>query len=612
MQIRQVSVYLILRFSSLIVLMVTVVGVPTNAKKSQPRPYAGIVNGDTIWLDEFSREVGRRAELYETAGTFNQSDITEQTWKEIVMSVLLRQQAHKFGLMPTPEEIDSVLLRATPDFVMHGVVDDKGRFDKSLLLAMALNPDSLVKARGKKLTQQQRLDQASQLKASMSELRSKVGHQMMLQRLKDKITDSMSVDTSLLRKRYEEVATSALVEMLYFPCPAITQEPTQAELKAYYESHSANYSTTSEMRRLAMLTWPLVAIPVDSNLFLANVKAWMELLNNAKSARETDSVWNQVASTISSGSTTLHPDSANHKEFYNACRGKGRGTAVGPFLLSSGVHVLLIDSAYAETKTKEKRIAVRVAITDIPPSQETIDSTLREVDIAVDMYDRGTMLGEIAAKFHKQIDFSPFFTSDSKIYDSYRLVDAAFQTQVGAATDPVDAPASGVVFGVVTDSIPAGPLPLEAVIDRVKADMQRELACKSIESVVKSYAGIVVLLEDGRMLVPEPPKGATILRDVTVTMDGLIGEIITDPFAARVICGTSAYGLMDSFRGDAGWYIVNVKSINKAPDEKFPLFLEENGKGLIEEQRAANWEKWKSGLLNRSDIEDNRWIYFRY
>ncbi|MBI2794218.1 MAG: SurA N-terminal domain-containing protein [Ignavibacteria bacterium] len=612
MQLRQVSDFLIVSISVLLIQLVTLSGASANAQTPQQRPYAGIVNGDTIWLDDFSREVGRKAELYETVGSMNPSDIMEQTWNEIVMAVLLRQRAQTAGLTPTPAEIDSVLLSATPDFVMRGVVDDKGRFDKPLLLAMALNPDSLVEARGQKLTAQQRTEQAGQLKASMSELRSKVGHQLMLKRLKDKVTDTLVVDTTALRKRYQETSTTALVDLLYFPCPNITQEPTRPELEAYFESHSPNYTTTTEMRRMAMLTWPLVAAPVDSNLFLANIKAWIELLNKAKSAHETDSVWNEVASTIASGSTTLHPDSATHKQFYEACQGKKKGTAVGPFILSSGVHVLLVDSVFSEKGKKGKRIAIRVAITDIPPSKETVDSTLREVEVAVDMYDRGTVLNELATKFHKQIVFTPFFNSDTKIYDSYRLVDVAFQAHVRAATEPVDASALGIVFGVVTDSIPPGPLPLDAAVASVKADMQRELACKSIESVVKGYAGIVAVLEDGRMLVPEPPKGATILRDVTITMDGLIGESIVDPLAASVICGSATSGLMNAFRGDVGWYVVNVKSVSKARDEEFPMFMKANGQGLVDEQRSAYWEVWKSTLIKQSVIEDRRWMYFRY
>jgi hypothetical protein len=155
-------------------------------------------------------------------------------------------------------------------------------------------------------------------------------------------------------------------------------------------------------------------------------------------------------------------------------------------------------------------------------------------------------------------------------------------------------------------------MPLDAAISSVRSDMQRELACKSIESVVKGYAGIVVVLEDGRMLVPEPPKGATILRDVTVTMDGLIGESIVDPLAARAICGSVATGLMDPFRGDAGWYIVNVKSVTRARDEEFPMFMKVNGPGLIDGQRSAQWEAWKSKLIKQSVIEDRRWMYFRY
>ena len=576
------------------------------------RPIAGIVNGDTVWLDQYSREVGRRAELSKDVHTLSQSDIIEQSWQEIVQMLLFRQEAKRRGIDVTRQEVDSILLRATPDFVKQGVVDDKGRFDARLLHAMATNPDSLIAARAPNMKADAQKKQAAQLKGSMDELRGRIAYITLVDRLKQQVTSSFKVDSTKLHDRFIELATTAVAEMIYMPCPSIESLPTEAEIEAYHKAHSDKYFSAKEMRRLAILKWPLVAAHLDSVQVLKNTVAWVADINKANSKAKKDTLWNSVASTVASGITTLHPDSTAHQVFYNECKSKKPGTAVGPILHTSGVHVLFIDSLITVKGRKDKIYSIRVVITDITPSKQTVDSTFAEVQTAADMYDGGTMLGDIATKFNKQIDISPFFGKGDKIYDSYRLVDAAFETQLGAACPAVVLPDHGAIVGVVIDSIPPGPLPAEAVLEQIVAEMQVELSCKSIEKTVKSYAGIVTMLEGGTMMIPESPKGSTILRDVTVTMDGYIGENIVDPFAGRVICSIVRPGLMDAFRGDAGWYIVNVKSVQHPTAEDYPLYLLANGEMLTGEQRNDYWDAWANENMRKAQIQDFRWQYFRY
>ena len=46
--------------------------------KAPTRAYAGVVNGDTIWLEEYSKEVGRRTEYVKQRGNVDPSEIMQQ------------------------------------------------------------------------------------------------------------------------------------------------------------------------------------------------------------------------------------------------------------------------------------------------------------------------------------------------------------------------------------------------------------------------------------------------------------------------------------------------------------------------------------------------------
>ncbi len=567
---------------------------------------AGVVNGDTIFLESYSREVGRRAQLNMQTQALSASDVLQSTWLDMVDERLLWQESARRGIEVTQRDVDSVLLTATPDFVKRGVLNDQGKFDPELLWAMLARPDSLVKARGRNLTPEQLQQQSDQLRASMSELRNRTASFIRLQRLRKSVEALTPIDSAQLRKSFEEASTTVHADLVYVPCAPFQQEPTEAEIKAWYAKHPDRYKTDEELRRIAFLTWKMTASPVDSTLVLENVKAFVELLNTNKNKTKRDSIWNSVAETVASGFVRLHPDSANQREFYRAVKGAKVGNAVGPIIHPTGVHVMLIDSI------KGKTYVVRAAVTDIEPSQETVDSILREVNTAMEMYERGKPFGELAQGFNRPIEMSPFFKRGDQLFASYRLIDVAFRTQVAAMCDPVDAPDRGVILAVVTDSIAPGPMPIESAEPAIVDDLRREQACTIMEKDVKGLTSIVTRLDDGRMLVGAPIKNGTILNDITIDLTGMMGQEIYDPLAARAVCNASAPGLMGPFRGDAGWYMVNIRSITRPNPDDYPLYLQLRGEDLVAQQRANTWETWKNAVRKNAKIEDLRWQYFRY
>ena len=221
-------------------------------------------------------------------------------------------------------------------------------------------------------------------------------------------------------------------------------------------------------------------------------------------------------------------------------------------------------------------------------------------------------LGQVSMMFNKDVEISDFFNETEKVFDSYRLASAAFDAQLAQMLDPVDAPGAGFVLCVVSDSVPPGTLPFEAVQEDVKRAWKIDMACAQMRPRARTIYDLVTILEDGTMFIGVPIDDAQIMRDVEVQKLGLIGESIIDPLAANAICDASSYGLMGPFRGDAGWYVVNVKNLMNATREDFDLYSKLHGDELMIDQREAHWKNFIEELRSSATIVDNRSTYFRY
>jgi hypothetical protein len=116
------------------------------ALQAQRRPtyMVGAVNNDTIKLEMFSQDVGRRLELASMAGRTTEAQVIETAWTELVRQSLLRQLAAARGVVVTEAQVDSLLLANPPAFVRQGFADENGKFLPDVLRATLRNPDSLL------------------------------------------------------------------------------------------------------------------------------------------------------------------------------------------------------------------------------------------------------------------------------------------------------------------------------------------------------------------------------------------------------------------------------------------------------------------------------------
>jgi hypothetical protein len=565
----------------------------------------GIVEGDTIWLNDFAREVGRKVELHALAGSKTGSDIIEETWQQMVSDVVIHHEARRRGMGASRADVERVLLEETPDYVKRGVVDEKGRFDKNLLKGMLTDLDSTVRALGKGRSREAIERQTSQMRETVEKLVQLTTLQIEQRRLKETIRAEATIDSGAIQEKLAHWTRSVRADVIYMPCGDYGQEPNESELRAWYDAHTEDYRTTKPLRRLTFLSWPIVPTHNDSSRSLQEAQRFAQALKSVKGPGQRDSMWYEAGATFRSGTAVLHADSAAHRPQYEALEGKAVGDVVGPIQGSDGLHLLLVDSIIGDV------IHSRVIILPFQPSQETVDGTIDEILKATSTVKDLPSLRSMAEERGLRLERSPYFTADEKVFDSYLLVDKAFSVPLNGFLGLVDTPERDIVLAVVSDTMPPGVLPFEAARPRIVQDVMKFNACKSREKDARKQRAIVTLLEGGRMFISVRADDATFLRDAAIDASGLIGESILDPLAARIITNSSA-GLVGPFLGDAGWYTISIIDVTYLEGAQLEAFRSANVEMLADQQREDHWLRWLESLKQSVRIDDRRWQYFQY
>lgn len=595
----------------LAVLLVVLTNTPSSHARAVAdpieRPAVGAVNGDTIWLDDFAREVGRRSELRSLAVRFEQADVVQSTWDDMVLDRLLLQEAVRRGIDVTTAMVDSILLNDPPDYIRRGIVDEKGRFDKGLLHGMLLRPDSTAWARSPKDTPDEHRRHVQDIRDVMDDLRSRLRLVMIRSLVRTRIEAEAVIDTAALKEHFLTAASTCTADLLAIPCGDAAQDvPSDGACQVWLAKNAQRYQAKEEIRRCAYMAFPMTPTPADSADVLQRIRRFVADCRAMPTQRGRDSLFLLVAANTLAAPVVLHPDSAATRAVYDACRGKAVGSVVGPVVLAGGIAVAHVDSVHPTS------IDATMILTSIDPGPATIDSILQRVQAVIDDYESGMDLGTVADRAGRDIKVTPWFMRREKVFGSWRLADVAFGTPRGLICDPVDTPEMGVVLAVVIDSVAPGPLPLDACRDQVRADLAMENACMAQNAAIQAlYARCTV--KGGALTVNGTlPAGATIERAVTVDRIGSVGETRFDADLVRQVYAKPGTGLRGPYRGSTGWYILNVRAIDIPSMDEFPLYLSLRGDDLVAMQRQEHYNTVEQRLRSTANIVDQRWITFRY
>ncbi|MBS1561562.1 MAG: SurA N-terminal domain-containing protein [Bacteroidetes bacterium] len=308
------------------------------------RPVAGVVNGDTIWLDAFARDVGRRIEYANSHGTAHEPDVIEQAWRDEVDRRLIMGEARRRGITISDAEADSILLHEPPEYIKRGVQDAKGEFDPMLLEWMMRDPEGLVRAKNPSLSPQEVQQATQQVRESMTDLRSRFRDGLLRKRLQDQWATTFVVDSTALMSEYLEQSSTCKADVVMMPCATTTPPPTHQELERYWFGNKTTYTSARPMRRLAYLSFPLTPTKADTASMVRSITDFVESFRRAGTAASRDSILARLARMGDASERVLFSANDPDGAFYAATKSAQRGQIVGPILFGGGVSVVKVDS----------------------------------------------------------------------------------------------------------------------------------------------------------------------------------------------------------------------------------------------------------------------------
>jgi hypothetical protein len=308
------------------------------------RPVAGVVNGDTIWLDAFARDVGRRIEYANSHGTAHEPDVIEQAWRDEVERRLIMREAQRRGMTITDAEADSILLREPPEYIKRGVQDGKGEFDPMLLEWMMRDPEGLVRAKNPSLSPQEVQQATQQVRESMTDLRGRFRDGLLRKRLQELWAQTFVADSSALMSEYLEQSSTCKADVVMMPCASTTPPPTHQELERYWFGNKTKYTSARPMRRLAYLSFPLTPTAADTASMVRTITDVVESFQRAGTATKRDSILAQLLRMSEPSERVLFSKNDADGVFYAATKSAQRGQVVGPIIFGGGVSVVKVDS----------------------------------------------------------------------------------------------------------------------------------------------------------------------------------------------------------------------------------------------------------------------------
>lgn len=574
-----------------------------------PKQAVGVVNNDTIKLEAFSQDVGRRLELAGLAGAANEAETIERAWNDFVRQSIIRGLASTLKIVITASDVDQLLLTDPPSFVRQGFADEQGRFLPDVLRGVLQRPDSVLRARYPKASSAELREHAADLRATVFELREQVKGMMLEQRVRERTLATLPIDTGAVRRTYLELTSSCTADVVFLPCATGSNEPTEADLRAFHQREIARYTATAPMRRLALIAFSLRPTTADSLEFVGVSQRMQDAWKKADK-RMRQAMADGFAKQPNVLPVKIDPTNVGLRAVYDAARSHAAGDLLGPVIVGDTSYYLLVERAASKTDPTIDGRMMRMAL-EVAPSRK--DSILRRLDTAVAMYERGAALGDVAAAMQRPLLVSSWVSEEDSVAGSYKLVDMAFQYQVGTALDPVVSPRRMAIMAVVADSMPPGPMPFEKVRDRVREDLMREMTCTDVTRTARSMRALCTRLQDGTLMVAEQLPGMKIDRGVTIDRAGTIGTTQMDARMADAVYAAGDPGLIGPILGDRGWYVVNIQSINVSDAAGLRAWMStETGRDMLEIHREKAWQDHLHTLRNNATIRDERWKYFNY
>ena len=568
-----------------------------------PSTAIGVINGQKISPDDFSRAVSARLEQVRASGReitdldFDQA--RKQVWDDYIREILISQSIEKLEISATNQEVLFHLQNIPPPFLISDpAFQTNGEFDQAKYEQAINNPS------GNEWTQIEQFMKDTYIPNI---------------KLQEMVNADLIITDEDVWESYIKQHVNYTIDGVHITTNAVKDdviEPTEEELFNEYTEKIDDFYR-EEMRNLEVVSWEKKPSSDDSSRALDECQEIINQLNNGSDFSELANTYTQDPG------NQVSPDSGKGgnlgwfgkgqmvKPFEEAAFVAKAGDVVGPVLSLFGYHIIKVNDRRNENDKEE--INASHILLKIEMGPNTNDALKRKSTLF--SYDASDpKIGFSAALDSHQVTTKKVTkildeTTTLQNFGAFRqAVRFAYNSEVNDVSDPMQNDRYFIVAKL--DSVlPEGSKSFEEVQNQIQNSINQE----------RQFSQAKKLAEELR---EELGKGSTFqqLKDNFENIDLITGDkkLLIRSFQSL---GKSNYfvgALASAKKGDIigplktprGYGIVNIVDISPIDSSDFEMKHDVIYDNLSNQKRNTNFQSWYQDLLDKAKIIDNRKYYF--
>ena len=568
-----------------------------------PATAIGVVNGQKIPPDEFSRAVSARLEQIRDSGRgltdrdFEQA--RDQVWDDYIRDILIYQTIDDLDIEASDVEVLYHLQNIPPPFLVSDpTFQTDGAFDQGKYDQAINNPV------GNEWVQIEQFMKSTYLPNI---------------KLQEMINADVIITEDEVWSSYIKQHVNYTIDGIHVTTNSVqddVSDPTEDELFDEYTRRIDDFNR-EEMRTLEVAAWEKKPSVDDSNRVLNDYSAIMDQLNEGSDFGElantyTQDPGNQVSPDSGRGGNLGWFGSGQMvKPFEDAAFGASTGDIVGPVLSQFGYHIIKVnDRRTTDDKEELNASHILLKIEMGPNTRDALKrkSTLFSYDAsdptigfaaAIDSHQVETKkTANITAGSSALRNFGPF-------RDAVRF---AFDSQLDDVSDPLENDRYFIVARL--DSIlPEGTRSFEEVEGQIKNSLNQDrrlTATKVLAEQLREQFDHGTTFQE----IKDNNDNVDLVSGDTKLLIRSFNRLGRSNFLVGALLKARTGDVIGPIKTTRGYGIVKVVDVSAIDSSDFEMKRDVIYKNIRSQNQSENFQNWYQNLRDQAEIVDNRKFYF--
>ena len=573
-------------------------GAGTNAASDA----VGVVNGETISLQEFQDALRRIARQMPQEQRADQALLVQQVWDYYVREIILNQEYERLGFEVTDGEIAFYTRSNPPQAVREfATFQTDGAFDMDKYAQFISNPANLSDPNNQAL---------------VLWIESTIKRQLLEYRLQRMLRGTAQVSPNEAHQHFAEANEKVRVEYAFAPSDAADDEieVSDEDLAAYYQENVADYEHPDQVK-IEYVYFPKVASAEDSLETKKEIGRLRQEIEAGEDFAELAAVVSDdEGSAARGGDLGFFGRGQMVAPFEEAAFALAPGELSEPVQTRYGWHLIKVEERLEESGGE--KVHARHILLRYQPSRTTEDSLRSRAEV---FQEQATAEGFAATLAASGTEATPtnFLRKSQAVpgisANTTWLVNWFFEQEPGAVSQVVEDDLGLWVAHLVAKR-PEGVAPLDELKDRleplVRARKKAERAAAQLEAVRREVGAGATLAQAAQNAGVEFHAPEAFTRTESVEGLGRANAVIGAAF--RLEKGRLSEVIEVAEGSKRGAYLLKLLEKTPVDEEQFAAQREQVIAQLQAQREQEAVQNWFAHLYDTAEIEDNRHRFFTF